>query len=56
MNQQSNLFNMSKINFDSAAIGTALFEAVSSGKITTREYHKAIDGIQVIKSVIKCTQ
>lgn len=36
-----------------AEMGTALYEAVAAGKINTRDYHKGIDGINVIK---KCIQ
>ena len=42
---------MEKINY--GYIGITLFEAVSSGKITTDEYNTAIEGIKVIK---KCIQ
>lgn len=38
---------MEKINYSYIAI--TLFEAVSNGKITTKEYNAAIEGIKIIK-------
>jgi len=44
---------MKKAKFDTAGIGTALFDAVSSGKITTEEYKTAIKGLNIVKKVIQ---
>ena len=41
---------MEKINY--GYIGITLFEAVSSGKITTAEYNKAVEGLKIIKKVL----
>ena len=41
-----------KPKFETADIGSALFDAVSSGKITTEEYKTAIKGLNIIKKVL----
>ena len=38
---------------DTTKIADALFEAVSSGKITTAEYKTACNGLKIINKVIK---
>ena len=38
---------------DTVAVGNALFEAVSNGQISVKEYKTAVDGIKVIKKIIK---
>lgn len=43
---------MRKPKFEMKGVGEALFEAVSSGKITSAEYSTAIKGIKVIKKVL----
>ena len=37
---------------DISALGEALFEAVSSGKISGKEYKKVIDSLKIIKKII----
>jgi hypothetical protein len=41
-----------KPKFEIAGIGEALFEGVSSGKITTEEYKIAIKGLNIIKKIL----
>lgn len=41
-----------KPKFIIEGIGTALFDAVSCGKITTEEYKTAIKGINIIKKLL----
>lgn len=45
--------NMKKPVFKTAGIGEMLFEAVSSGKITTTDYKTAIKGLNIIQNLLK---
>ena len=42
---------MARKIIDVAALGDALFEAVSSGKISGAEYKKVIDCLKIIKKI-----
>lgn len=42
-----------KIEFHLGAISEALFEAVSSGKITSQEYDTVCKGLRIINKVVK---
>lgn len=41
-----------KPKFNTAGIGEALFEGVSSGKITMTDYKTALKGLNIIKKVL----
>ena len=43
---------MKKNIIDIQVVGMLLFDAVSTGKITTKEYKNAVEAIKTIKKVI----